>query len=154
MIEMEDVRLVDKDIRILRELTADARLSYREIARRLRLSVATVKARIESLEKAGVIEGYTAILNPLKLGYDVTAIIEIVVSKGKLVDVEKELAKNPNVYAVYDVTGTSDAFVLVRFKRREELSRFVKSILAMEYVDRTVTHVVLTTVKEDLKVYV
>ncbi|MEM3693169.1 MAG: Lrp/AsnC family transcriptional regulator [Candidatus Bathyarchaeia archaeon] len=152
--KMENIRLDDKDLRILRVLTADARLSYREIARKLRLSVATVKARIERLEKEGVIEGYTAILNASKLGYDVTAIIEIVVSKGKLIDVEKELAKNPNVYAVYDVTGTSDAFAFVRFKNREDLSRFVKSILGMEYVDRTVTHVVLTTVKEDPRVYV
>jgi DNA-binding Lrp family transcriptional regulator len=138
----------------LREVVSDARLSYREVARRVKLSVATVKTRIEKLEKEGVIEGYTAILNPSKIGYEVVAIIEIVVSKGKLLDVEEELAKNPNVYAVYDVIGTSDALVLARFRHREELSKFVKSILAMEYVDRTITHTALGIVKEDLRVYV
>lgn len=98
--------------------------------------------------------GYTAILNPQKLGYDVVAIIEIIVSKGKLLDVEEELAKNSNVYAVYDVTGTSDAIIIVRFQRREDLSKFVKSILAMEYVERTITHVALGTMKEDPRVYI
>jgi DNA-binding Lrp family transcriptional regulator len=142
----------DKDARILRELSADSRLSYREIARRLKVSVATVKARIENLEKEGVIEGYTAILNPMKLGYDAIAAIEIIVSKGKLLEVEQEIAKNPNVYAVYDITGTSDALVMVRFKRSEELSKFVKSALAMDYIERTVTHAVLTVVKEDPRV--
>ena len=151
---MEYDRMDDKDFRILREVVADSRLSYREIARRVKLSVGTVKTRIESLEREGVIGGYTAILNPVKLGYEVAAIIEVVVSKGKLLDVERELSESPNVYAVYDVTGASDAWVLTRFKRREELSKFVKSTLAMEYVERTITHVVLTTVKEDLRVYV
>ena len=144
----------EKGLGILRELVMDARHSYREISRRVKLSVATVKSRVESLEKEGVINGYTAIVNPQKLGYEVTALIEVVVSKGKLLDVEEKLAENPNVYAVYDATGASDAILLVRFRRREELSKFVKSILAMENVERTITHFVLGTVKEDPRVYV
>lgn len=138
----------------MRELLSDARLSYREISRRVNLSVATVKARVENLEKEGVICGYTAMLNPQRLGYDVVGIIEIIVSKGKLLDVENELAKSPNVYAVYDITGTSDAMIIVRFKSREDLSKFVKSTLSMKYVERTITHVALGTIKEDPRVYI
>lgn len=144
----------DKDLGILKELVTDARYSYREISRRVKLSVATVKSRVENLEKEGVIKGYTAIVNPQKLGFEVAALIEVVVSKGKLLDVEERLAENPNVYAVYDATGTSDAIILVRFHRREELSKFIKSILAMENVERTITHFVLGIVKEDPRVYV
>lgn len=146
--------LEEKDVKILRELIADARLSFREIARRTKLSVVTVAARIRELEKQGVIQGYTAILNPQKLGYDLVAIIELVISRGKLLDVQREIAKNPNVYGVYDVTGTSDAIVIARFKNREELSKFVKSLLSTEYVERTITHVALGTAKEDPRVYV
>jgi len=47
----------EKDIGILRELVADARLSFREIARRTGLSVVTVAARVREMEKQGVIEG-------------------------------------------------------------------------------------------------
>lgn len=141
------------DVKILKELVKNARLSYREIARRTRLSVNTVASRIENLEKEGIIKGYTAILDTEKLGYDVIAIIEVVVAKGKLLEVEKEVAKHPNVYCVYDVTGTSDAILIARFKTRKELSNFIKSLLAMEYVERTITHVALGIMKEDLRVF-
>jgi len=141
-----------KDSKILQELVADSRLSYREIARRVKLAAATVKSRVENLEKNEVIKHYTTILDPQKVGYEVVAIIEIVVSKGKLIDVEEDLAKNPNVYAVYDVTGTSDAIIIVRFHRKEELSKFVKSIRVMENIERTVTHYVLNVVKEDFRI--
>lgn len=144
----------EKDVKILRELVADARFSFREIARRTGLSVVTVAARVREMEKQGVIEGYSAILNPQKLGYDLVAIIELVISKGKLLEVQSSIAKNANVYGVYDVTGTSDAIVIARFKNREELSKFVKSLLSTEYVERTITHVALGTAKEDLRVYV
>ena len=142
------------DINILRELVDDARLSCNEIARRIGVAVGTVVTRIRNLEKEGVIKGYSAILDAEKIGYDVTAIIEIVISKGKLLEVEEEVAKTPNVYGVYDITGASDAIVVSRFKNRQELSKFVKSLLSSEFVERTLTHVALETVKEDLRVHV
>ncbi|MGB9134428.1 MAG: Lrp/AsnC ligand binding domain-containing protein, partial [Candidatus Bathyarchaeia archaeon] len=55
-----------------------------------------------------------------------------------------------NVCCVYDVTGETDAFVIAKFHNREELSIFAKQLLSLPLVDRTNTHVVLTTVKEDL----
>ncbi len=145
--------MVDKkDFKILEALQEDVRSSYREIARKTELSVGTVLSRIKSMEKKRVIKGYGVILDPEKMGYEIAAIIEIRVSGGKLVEVEREVAKSPNVYGVYDVTGESDAIVIARFKKREELSRFIKSLLSMEFVERTITHVVLNTVKEDFSV--
>jgi DNA-binding Lrp family transcriptional regulator len=85
------------------------------------------------------------------LGYDLTALTEIIVSKGKLLEMEREIAKLPGVCAVYDITGATDGMVVAKFKDREELSRFTKSLLAMPFVERTNTHVVLTTVKEDFR---
>ncbi len=142
----------DVDIKILKELSADARLSYREVARRTGLAVSTVACRIANLEKTGVIKGYAPVLDAEKLGYDTVAIIEIVVAGGKLLDVEKKVAESPCVYGVYDVTGPSDAIAITRFKTRGELSHFVKSLRAMDFVDRTVTHVVLGITKEDLRI--
>ncbi|MEM2897615.1 MAG: Lrp/AsnC family transcriptional regulator [Candidatus Bathyarchaeia archaeon] len=141
------------DIKILEELINNSRLSYREIARRTRLSVNTVANRIERMGEEGIIKGYTVMLDAEKLGYDVIAIIEIVVAKGKLIEVENEVAKHPNVYCVYDVTGTSDAILIARFKTRKELSKFIKSLLAMEFVERTITHVALGIMKEDIRVF-
>jgi DNA-binding Lrp family transcriptional regulator len=64
---------------------------------------------------------------------------------------EQEIAKLPNVCAVYDVTGEVDAIVISKCRNREELSRFAKALLAMHFVERTNSHVVLTTVKEDFR---
>ena len=61
------------------------------------------------------------------------------------------MSKLPNVCAVYDVTGLTDAMVVAKFRSRRELSKFTKGLLAMPYVERTNTHVVLTTVKEDFR---
>lgn len=54
---------------------------------------------------------------PESIGFDLTAIIELVVSKGKLVEAEREIAKMKNVFAVYDINCSTDAIVLARFKK-------------------------------------
>lgn len=108
-------------------------------------------ARIRKMEKVGVIKAYAAVLDHEKLDYQLTVIAEITVSKGKLLEMEEAIGKLPNTCAVYDVTGLTDALVIAKFRNREELSRFTKSLLAMPFVDRTNTHIVLTTVKEDFR---
>jgi len=148
---MAKVELDEIDNKILREYLRDARLSYREVARRVRIAVGTVMSRTKRLEAVGVIRSYTAILDHEKLGYDLTAVTEITVSKGKLVEMETEIAKMPVACAVYDVTGLTDALIIAKFRSREELSDFTKSLLAMPFVERTNTHIVLTTVKEDFR---
>jgi len=107
--------------------------------------------RIKIMENEKIIKGYTAILDHEKIGYELTAIIEITVSKGKLLEVEKEIAKFPNVCAVYDITGLTDAIIIAKFKKRQELSDFIKNLLATPNIEKTNTHVVLTTVKEDFR---
>ncbi|MFY9872197.1 MAG: Lrp/AsnC ligand binding domain-containing protein, partial [Candidatus Nitrosopolaris sp.] len=67
--------------------------------------------------------------------------------------VEKHIAKFPNVCAVYDITGLTDMIVVAKFKNRAQLSNFVKKDLALPYVERTNTHVVLITVKEDFRFF-
>ncbi len=144
--------MVDElDLRILQQLSKNARQSYRQIARKIHVSTGTVLTRIKRLEDDGVIREYTVMLNTEGLGYQLTALTEIVVSKGKLLEMEREIARFPSVCAVYDITGTTDAIVIAKFRNREELSAFTKSLLAMPFVERTNTHLVLTTVKEDFR---
>jgi len=145
------VNLDELDRKILKELISNARQSFREIAKKLRISVGTVVARTARMEREGIIKGYTALVDHEKIGYDLTAIIEIVVSKGKLIDMEKEVARFSSTCSVYDVTGLTDAIIIAKFKSREELSQFTKTLLSLPYVERTNTHVVLTTVKEDFR---
>lgn len=138
------------DIRVLRELGKDARVSLRRLSRRLGVSITTVSNRLSRMEKAGMIRGYSVLVDHEKMGFDLTAMIELVVSKGKLMEVEREIAGMKNVFAVYDITGSTDAVVLARFRKRIEMNRFIKGLLSMRYVERTNTHVVLNVIKEDL----
>lgn len=151
MASPERVNTDEVDRKILSELLRDCRKSYRQIARRAGVSVGTVLSRMRRLEKNGVIKGYAALLDHEKLDYQLTVIAEITVSKGKLLEMEQAIGKLPSTCAVYDVTGLTDAVVIAKFHNRDELSRFTKSLLSMPFVDRTNTHVVLTTVKEDFR---
>ncbi|MCP8305361.1 MAG: Lrp/AsnC family transcriptional regulator [archaeon] len=143
--------LDDIDRKILSEYLKDGRLSFREIASRIGVAVGTVLSRTKKMEKEGVIKGYSVILDHEKLGYELTVVTEVTVSKGKLLEMEREIAKLANICAVYDITGLTDAIIIAKFHNREELSRFTKSILRMPFVERTNTHLVLTTIKEDFR---
>ena len=145
------MHLDETDVRILKVLTVDARLSSRQIAKQCNISIGTALSRIKKMEHEGVIKAYTALLDHEKLGYELTVVTEITVSKGRLLEIENEIAGLPNVCCVYDLTGLADAAIIAKFKNREELSRFTKRLLSLPHVERTNTHVVLTTVKEDFR---
>lgn len=139
------------DRKLLRELLTNSKRSYRELATAIGVSAATVINHVQRLESAGVIKDYSARLDHERLGYELTVITEITVSKGKLLETDEEIAKLPYVCAVYDITGLTDAMVVAKFKSRNNLSEFTKRLLAMPYVERTNTHMVLTTIKEDFR---
>ncbi len=144
--------ILDKtDMRILKNLLVDARLSSRQLALKLGLSTVTILTRLKKMEQEKIIKGYTAVINHEKLGYDLTAIIEIYTKKGKMVEVEQDISTLENVCAVYDVTGESDSVIVAKFKNRDELSKFVKELSSRPNIDKTVTNVVLNTVKEDFR---
>jgi len=141
------------DRKLLKELLKNSNRSHRELAKALGVSTATVISHVQRLESSGVVKNYSVVLDHERLGYELTVITEITVSKGKLLEVEQEIAKIPNVCAVYDVTGLTDAMVIAKFKNRASLSDFTKKLLATPYVERTNTHVVLTTIKEDFRMF-
>ena len=145
------MELNETDKKILRNLLDDARFSSRQIAKNVGVSVGTVLSRIKKMEDDGLIKGYSVILNHEKLGYELTVVTEITVSKGRLTEMENEIAKIPNVCGVYDVTGLTDAVIIAKFRSREDLGKFTKQLLALPHIERTNTHVALTTVKENFR---
>jgi DNA-binding Lrp family transcriptional regulator len=145
------LELNETDKKILKNLLDDARFSSRQIAKNVGVSVGTVLSRIKKMEDDGLIKGYSVILDHEKLGYELTVVTEITVSKGRLIEMENEIAKISNVCGVYDVTGLTDAVIIAKFKNREGLGKFTKQLLALPYIERTNTHVALTTVKENFR---
>jgi DNA-binding Lrp family transcriptional regulator len=146
------MQLDETDVKILKVLAVDSRLSSRQIARQCNISIGTALSRMRKMENEGIIKGYSALLDHEKLGYELTVVSEITVSKGRLLEMENEIARLPNVCCVYDLTGMIDAILIAKFKNREELSKFTKRLLTLPYVERTNTHVVLTTIKEDFRI--
>jgi DNA-binding Lrp family transcriptional regulator len=143
---------IDKtDERILKNLMVDARQSARQMALKLGISTVTVLSRIKKLEKEKIIHGYTTIVDHEKLGYSLTAIIEIVAKNDKIVDIEEEISKFENVCAVYDITGSTDTIIIAKFRGRNDLSGFVKNLATISNIKNTITHVVLNTTKEDFR---
>ena len=141
----------ETDQRILKNLMIDARLSARQLALKLGMSTVTILSRIKKLEQQKIICGYTAIIDHEKIGYTLTAIIEIVAKIDKVLDIEKEISKFENVCGVYDITGAADTIIIAKFKERNDLSEFVKSLAGITDVKNTITHVVLNTAKEDFR---
>lgn len=139
----------DLDLKILHHLQEDARKSYRDIAEKLDIAEGTVYNRVNKLLQMGVIRKFGVEVDYSKLGYDLLAVVGVVVEGGKLQDVEERLSREPSVSAVYDVTGEYDAVAVARFKDRTALDRFIKTLLANPAVKKTYTMMALNVVKEE-----
>jgi DNA-binding Lrp family transcriptional regulator len=144
----------EADRKILRALTADSRMSLRDISGYTGLALGTVREHLTKIHDSGIIKGYTTIINPMKVGYKMTAIIEVFENKKTPNLVEKSIIDMPNVCGVYNVTGDTDVLIVARFHDSDELNAFVKRLLRMKNVERTETLIVLDTFKEDFRTVV
>jgi DNA-binding Lrp family transcriptional regulator len=139
----------DIDKKILNVILDNSKLSFRAIARKVGVSVVTVLKRVKILEREKIIKNYTSTLDYEKIGYDIHVIINLRIAKGKLFEVEAKIAKNPNVFAVYDATGNFDCLIIAKFKNRRSMDSFLKKIQTYDFVERTETSLILHTIKEE-----
>ena len=146
------MELNDKDSELLRGLNKNGKASQRELAGLTGLALGTVSNHLKSLEKKNIIRGYLPDINPEKVGFTLTSTINLRIAKGKIMEVQASIAKHPRVYAVYDITGEWDSLVLTRFKDREEMDQFIKTVLSQKNIERTSTSLVLNNVKEEPRV--
>ncbi len=140
------------DVALLDALNADARLSRRDLARRLGVSLSTVSARLRRLEETGVVRGYAPIVDAAALGLDLTVMVGLRIQRGRLLQTQERIAKDPHVFGVFDSTGEWDSLVLARFLDRRELDRFIKNLLDTPGVERTHTNLILNIVKDERRV--
>ena len=146
------MQLDDTDRRLLAVLLEDARISQRGLAQRIGVAQGTITNRLRRLEELGVIKGYTVLLEPDSIGWTMTVITGLRIEKGSMINVQQNIAADPRVFAVYDVTGDYDSMVLARVKSRKDLDDLTKTVFTLKGVQRSFTQVVLNTVKEDGRV--
>ncbi len=133
---------------LLNELMRDSRRSIRELARKLGIPASTLHDRVKKLVKRGIIRGFTVVLDEAKLGYTVKALILVNVDGKHILEVEREIARHPNVQIVLDITGEFDVAILVVFKSISELDNFVKELLKNPYIKQTRTSIAFRVVKQ------
>jgi Lrp/AsnC family transcriptional regulator for asnA, asnC and gidA len=129
--------------KIISELQEDARQSFREIGRKLKISEGTVRNRVKSLMSGGTMR-ISAIPNPEKLGLNFMCVVCIEVKVGTAEKVEQLLIKSPNVYYLGGCTGTYDIIGIFLFHIPHEFDEFVKNVIAnIPDITRTSTFVVM-----------
>jgi Lrp/AsnC family leucine-responsive transcriptional regulator len=125
-----DVPLLDDtDRKILGELSGDGRMSFAELGRRVSLSSPAVAERVQRLERAGVITGYRAELDPRALGYQLTAIVRIKPAPGQLPRIPELAAEIPEVAECHRITGEDCFYLTVLLRSIDELSGLLDRFL-------------------------
>ncbi len=118
--------LDDVDNQIINLLAENARMSFVEIGDKVGLSRVAVKMRIQALEKAGIIEKYSIIINPEKLGNNLAVYLDLRISAGQFNQVCENLCRLPQIIKIYQMTGDTRLHIHAMLKSNEELESFLK----------------------------
>ena len=121
--------LDELDQKIIRLLIENARISYSDIGEETGISRVAVKARIQALEKRGVIEEYTTIINPQKISGAVSCYFEIEIKPEYLAQVTDILYKNDTVTQIYRVTGRGGLHVHAVASSGDEMEYFLHNVI-------------------------
>jgi Lrp/AsnC family leucine-responsive transcriptional regulator len=122
-------RLDSTDRKIIGELTSDGRVSMAELGRRVSLSSPAVAERVKRLERAGVITGYRAEIDPRTLGYQLTAIVRIKPAPGQLSRIPELAAEIPQIGECHRITGEDCFYLKVYLRSIDELSGLLDRFL-------------------------
>jgi DNA-binding Lrp family transcriptional regulator len=134
------------DEKIVALLRQDARRSYLDIGRHVHLSAPAVKRRVDRLERAGVILGYTAIIDPRAFGWHAEAFVDLY-CEGTITGeaIKRGVEREPGVVSAHTVAGEASALLHVQAQDTPRLEQVLERIRAVPGVTRTVTEVVLST---------
>ncbi len=117
------------DRKIISELTTDGRVSFAELGRRVSLSSPAVTERVQRLERAGVITGYRAEIDPRTLGYQLTAIVRVKPAPGQLRRIPELAAEIPEIGECHRITGEDCFYLKVHLRSIDELGDLLDRFL-------------------------
>ncbi len=140
--------LDEKDIKIIEILRRDARTPFTEIARRLNVSEATVRKRVDALERMGVIKGYTIVVDPAKMGFATVALVGINTNPDMFLSVAEKLTEFEEVRFVATSTGDHMIMAEVWTRNGKELSSLISDKIGKL---EGITHIRPAIILEKLK---
>ncbi len=119
---MSNYQIDNVDLQILEILSENARTAYTEIAEKLLVSPGTIHVRMKKMEAAGMVKGTEIVVDPIKLGFDLTAFIGVFLDKGATYnDVIDQLKEIDEITEAYYTTGGYSIFLKVMCKNTENL---------------------------------
>ncbi len=137
------------DRRIIAILGADARLSYAQIGARVSLSAPAVKRRVDRLRAAGVIRGFTAVVDPAAMGWTTEAFVELYCTgRTTPTQIAEAARRHPEVVGAYTVSGGADALVHLRAADIGHLEQALERLRAEPFVTQTQSMIVLSRLVE------
>lgn len=148
----EDFKMDRFDATILSVLAEDGRISITDLAKRIGLSKSPTQARLRRLEDAGVILGYRALLDPIRLGLDHVAFVEVRLSDTREVALKAfnaAVSKVPEIEQAHMIAGNFDYLLKVRTRDMAAYRQFLgETITTLPFVSNTSTYVAMEAVKE------
>ncbi len=146
-------QLDEIDVTILDILQKNGRTRRNDLAQAVDLSIPSVSERLRKMEESGVIIGYTAYVDPKKVGKDITAFITVTVDSSKHYTSFIDHAKaTDEVMEIHSVTGTGTHLVKIRTENTSTLEKLLSKVQAWSGVVNTTTCIVLSTMKETNKI--
>jgi len=140
------------DTNILQVLSGEGRISISELARKINLSKTPTQMRLKRLEADGYITGYCAMMDPIRLGMDHIAFVEVTLNdtlETALTAFNKEVAKIAEIEQCHMIAGNFDYLLKVRTQNMPDYRRVLgDKISALPHVAHTKTFVAMQSVKE------
>lgn len=130
------------DVTLLTILQKNARATIKQLTEKVFLSSPAVSARIEKLEKQGIVTGYHAEVDPIKLGYHIKAFINLEMTPNQKVEFYPFVEGCPNVLECDCVTGSYSMLIKVAFPSTMELDTFIGQL---QKFGNTSTQIVFST---------
>jgi DNA-binding Lrp family transcriptional regulator len=140
-----DVTLDELDSRLLLLLSDEPRLGVLECSRRLGVARGTVQARMDRLERRGVLRGFPPDVDLAAVGYGLTAFAVLEIAQGKRSEVASILAAIDEVCEVHATTGEGDLLVRMVARSNADLQRVIDEVVDVRWVRRTSTSIALST---------
>jgi Lrp/AsnC family transcriptional regulator, leucine-responsive regulatory protein len=134
-------RLLDTiNRRLLQELQADARLSMAELGRRINLSAPAVAERVQRLERAGVITGYRAEVDPKALGFPIAAVVRVRPTTRQLQKIPELAREIPEVVDCHRITGEDCYFVKLHLRSMDDLEEILDRFIVLGQTTTSIIH--------------
>ncbi|MDJ0708124.1 MAG: Lrp/AsnC family transcriptional regulator [Leptolyngbyaceae cyanobacterium MO_188.B28] len=138
------------DLKIVRRLMHQGRMTWSDLANSLGLSAPAAADRVRRLEERGVIQGYSALIEPNSLGYNLTAFVSVSLERPEHRDAFlQKIGSLAEIQECHHVTGEDDYLLKVRCRGTQDLERLISEELkSLPGLLRTRTAIALSTVKE------